>query len=83
MTGSAFPSITPTENSRPSIYCSTITSSSYLNASASALLYPLSSMAMPTPTLEPPQHAFTIQGKGTLSSCICPFFKRIPDGAGI
>ena len=39
MTGSALPSITPTENSLPFMYCSITTSSSYLKASALAAAY--------------------------------------------
>ena len=38
--------------------------------------------AMLTPTLEPPQQAFTIQGNGIFFRS-SPFFKRMPKGVGI
>ena len=87
MTGSAFDNITATENSRPLIYSSRMTSSSRRNASLSAVSYYCGVCMMDIPTLEPPQHGFTMHGSDNLVSLKflmrSVFFMEMPCGVGM
>ena len=83
MTGRAFCPITPTANSRPSMYSSIKISSSHENASSRAISYSSCEWAIVTPMLEPPQQGFTMQEKKLAHlprlcfSLVCSFFCRL------